>query len=129
MRPPDEQSIHDQVLEDSAKSYLKITQPENIKINPANSKNFDIEGKYPDIIVKLPTGEIILEEIETESTVNEQAQEKWRGLSNLGHELRVIVPLSKLDLAKELASRLTIPINVQAFAINNGSIQWLGRNT
>src|SRR3989344_6978862 len=106
MKPPDEQAIHDKVLYDSAKSYLKATTRENIKTNPNNVQDFTIDGLYPDVIVKLPTGEIILEEIETESTVNQDSQERWRQLSNLGHEVRVIVPLSKLDLAKELASRL-----------------------
>lgn len=123
-----EQEIHDKVLGDSAKSYLKVTTPENIKTNPGDSKNFDIEGRYPDIIVQLPTGEIIIEEIETESTVNEEALAKWKDLATLGHELRVIVPLSRLDLAKELTSSLTIPINVQAYDISDDNVQWFGKN-
>jgi hypothetical protein len=129
MRSPQEQAIHDKVLQDSAKSYLKVTSAQNIQTNESNAKNFEIEGKYPDVIIKLPTGEIILEEVETESTVNEKAMEKWRELSNLGHELRVLVPLSRLDLAKGLASRLTIPVNVQAYELSGNSVQWFGRNT
>lgn len=129
MRSPNEQAIHDKVIKDSARSYLKIATPENIKINPGRSKDFDIEGKYPDVIVKLPTGEIIIEEVETESTVNEQSMEKWRVFSNLGHEVRIIVPLSCLDRARDLASRITIPINIQAYDISGDNVQWFGRNS
>src|SRR3989338_3967271 len=128
MRSSEEQSIHDKVATDSARSYLKVTTSENIKVNLGDAKNFVIEGKYPDVIVKLPTGEIIIEEVETESTVTEDSLEKWRDFSNLGHEVRILVPLSKLDLAKELASMLTIPVNIQAYAISGNNIQWFGKN-
>ncbi|MBI3282468.1 hypothetical protein HYZ70_00125 [Candidatus Curtissbacteria bacterium] len=128
MRPQEEKDIHDKVVTDSAKSYLAITTAENIKVNLGESRNFGIEEQYPDIIVKLPTGEIIIEEVETESTVTEDSVEKWRNLTNLGHEVRILVPLSKLDLAKELASRLTIPVNIQVYAVSGDNIQWFGKN-
>lgn len=128
MRTPQEQEIHDKVLEDSARSYLRITTPENIQTNPGELRNYDIEGKYPDVIIKLKTGEIIIEEIETESTVNETSLEKWRQFSNLGHEVRIIVPLSRVDLAKDLASKLTIPVIVQAYEVSGDKIRWLGKN-
>lgn len=126
---PEEQAIHDKVLEDSAKSYLKVTTPQNIKINPGGSKNFDIDGKYPDVIVTLRTGEIIIEQIETESTVNYGSLERWRELSNLGYELRIIVPLNMIDTAKSLAGEITMPVNIQAYEVIGDQVNWLGKNT
>lgn len=128
MRSPQEQDIHDKVVADSARSYLKVTTGENIKINPADTKDFDIEGKYPDVIIKLPSEEIIIEEVETESTVTEESLEKWRDFSTLGHELRILVPLSKIDKARELTSRITIPVKIQAYEINGDRVQWFGKN-
>ena len=83
-RPPEEQKIHDMVLADSAQSYLAVTTAENIKTNAGGQEIYGIDGIYPDLVVKLPTGEIIIEEVETESTVNEQERQQWRQLVSLG---------------------------------------------
>lgn len=123
-----DQEVHQLALEDSAQSYLKVTSADKILTNPAGQEKHNIEGQQPSLIVYLPTGEIIIEEIETESTVNQEKVSKWEKLTNLGHDFRLIVPLSRLELAKRLTARLT-NINIQAYEITGGHVQWFGKNT
>lgn len=126
-RTPEEQKIHDMVLADSAKSYLAVTTAENIKTNAGGQEIYEIEGFYPDLVAKLPTGEIIIEEVETESTINEQEKQQWRRLSALGYDFRLIVPLNKLETVKPMVADLTV--NVQAYEVTGGQIHWFGKNT
>ncbi len=123
----EEQKIHDRVLEDSAKSYLKVTTIDNIFTNPSGAPNHPIDGKYPDVIIKLPSGEIILEEVETDSTLNKESLKKWQDLDSLGYELRLLVPLSKVEYAKILSANLA-NVNVQAYDATGEQIQWFGQN-
>ena len=126
-RPPEEQKIHDMVLADSAQSYLAVTTAENIKTNAAGQEIYEIDSIYPDLVAKLPTGEIIIEEIETESTVNEQERQQWRQLASLGYDFRLIVPLNKLETVKSMVADLTV--NIQAYEVVDGQIHWFGKNT
>lgn len=126
-RPPEEQKIHDLVLADSAASYLKITTAENIMTNPAGRQEHEIDGKYPDLIVKLPTGEIIIEEIETESTVNQEELRQWQEFTSLGYDFRLVVPVSLLETVKSMVT--DIAVNVQAYEVVAGQVHWFGKNT
>lgn len=123
-----EQTVYTKVLEDSAKSYLKVTSQDKIFTNPSGAQNHQVDGFYPDIVVYLPTGEIIMEVVETESTINEEAKTKWEKLSNLGHELRVLVPLSAIEAAKRLVYDLP-DINLQAYDAEGSQVHWFGKNT
>ena len=123
-----ELSIKELVLEDSVQSYLKVTSEDKILTNRPNQEKHNIEGRYPSLIVYLPTGEIVIEEIETESTIVEAKASKWEELANLGHDFRLIVPLSRLELAKRLTAHLT-NINIQAYEITGDQVQWFGKNT
>lgn len=126
-RPGKEQKIHDLVLADSAASYLKITTAENIMTNPAGHREHEIDGKYPDLIVKLPTGEIIIEEIETESTVNQEELRQWQEFTSLGYDFRLIVPVSLLETVKSMVT--DVAVNVQAYEVVDGRVHWFGKNT
>lgn len=125
---PEEQNLHDRVVLDSAASYLKVTTKENIKTNISTNQENAIDGKYPDVIVKMPAGEYIIEEVEIESTINDQRVAYWQELASLGHELRLIVPMTKLETAKKL-SRMIANINIQAYDASGENIIWIGKNT
>lgn len=124
----EEQQVREKVLKDSASSYLKMTSRENILTNTLGSHEHEVNSLYPSIIVKLRTGELILEEIETESTVNSSQLEKWRNLAALGHQFKLIVPFSKLQNAKDLTT--VIPnITLQAYEIVDDKVHWFGQNS
>ncbi len=123
----EEQAVYTKVLEDSARSYLKVTSQDKIFTNPLGAKNHQVDGFYPDIVVYLPTGEIIMEVVETESTINEKAKAKWQDLTNLGRELRVLVPFSAIEAAKRIAYDLP-NINFQAYDAEEDQIHWFGKN-
>lgn len=121
-----EEDIYKKVLEDSAKSYLKVTTPQNIQTNPRGQKLHEINGKYPDVIVTMKTGEIVIEKIETESTVSQSQVPNWQELCALGHEFKLVVPLSKIEDAKALST--TVPnVNVQAYEVVGDQIHWFGQ--
>ncbi|GEM_PF-6619700 len=123
--PKEEQETHEKILKDSAKSYLKVTAKEDIKANYDKAQNYDIEGQYPDLIVKFPSGEIVIEEIETISTLNKENVEKWRSLASLGHQFNLIVPLSIIEIAKNLVAAIPT-VTVQAYEITGEQISWFG---
>lgn len=112
-RLPTEQTEHDLVLEKSANTYLGVTGAKNIFINPGKQKNHYLSMNkkplYPDIIVRLPNGKIVLEEIETTGSVNKnEAQEQWLKFCNLADQFKVVVPLSQLNKAGLLLKELGI---------------------
>lgn len=121
-----EEDIYKKVLEDSAKSYLKVTTQDNIQANPPGQKIYEINGKYPDIIVKMKTGEIVIEKIETESTVTQTRVPIWQELAALGHEFKLVIPLSKIEDAKALATGIA-NVNVQAYEVVGDQIHWFGQ--
>src|SRR4030067_2320306 len=113
----EEFDIHEKVLAESAKSYLKVTTEDKIQANFGFEQKYQIEGKYPDLIVTFPSGEIVIEKIETESTINESELTAWRELASLGHKFNLIVPLTKIEDAKDLVVGLP-SVNVQAYDIS-----------
>ncbi|MBI4037622.1 hypothetical protein HY382_01085 [Candidatus Curtissbacteria bacterium] len=122
----DEKSVRDKVITESAASYQKITTPENILTNKEGDKKHDIQGEYPDVIVRTKTGEMIIEKIETESTIKKEKADQWRRLASLGHEFKLVVPLSKIEDAKLLSTGIQ-NINVQAYDLVGDQIHWFGQ--
>jgi len=122
----EEFQIHEKVLKESAKSYLKVTTEDKIQANYGFEQKYQIAGKYPDLIVTFPSGEIVIEKIETESTVTESQLVSWRELASLGHKFNLIVPLTKIEEAKNLVTGLP-GANVQAFDISGEHINWFGQ--
>lgn len=121
-----ENDVHEKVVAESAASYQKITNAGNILTNKNGEKKHDVQGEYPDVIIKTKTDEMIIEKIETESTVNKENAEKWRKLAALGHEFKLVVPLSKIEDAKILATGIQ-NINIQAYDLVGDQIHWFGQ--
>ena len=122
----EEYQIHEKVLSESAKSYIKVTTEDKIQVNYGFSKKHQINSKYPDIIVTFPSGEVVIEKIETESTVSESQLADWRELASLGYKFNLIVPLTKIEEAKNLVVGLP-SVNVQAYDISGEHINWFGQ--
>lgn len=124
---PQEQKIHYLVLADSAASYLKVTTRENIVTNAVGRQEHEIGGKFPDLIAKFPSGEIVVEAIETESTANQSRLGHWQELASLGYDFRLAVPLDRLEAVKSMVAGLKV--NIQAYEVVDGKVHWFGTNT
>lgn len=123
-RIPFEQTQHDKVIEESAKTYLRVTTENNIYTNPGQLKRFSVKDKFPDLIVKLSDGRVIIEEIETESSVNQQELRQWVEFAELGYDFTLVVPFSKLEQARKLIQGIS-NIKLQAYSIMGDQIHWI----
>lgn len=113
-----EQSKHDRIVQASADTY----KSGKIYTNPDGEKNTSISGLYPDVIVSRPNG-IIIEEVETESSINEHEKDQWKKYASLGYRFHLIVPWSMKDTARYLVR--DIPIDrLQWYWIENGSVRF-----
>lgn len=118
------QSEHDLVVQRSATTYEdSIRTGHKISINPDGQKNQRIGGegneKYPDVVVWMPSSPgsssgtaKIIEEIETEESVNENEATQWKEYAGLGIPIfRLIVPKSKAAEAKAIVEKKKIGVS------------------
>jgi hypothetical protein len=120
-RSLEKQSVHDSVVRASAETY---SGKGTVYTNPNGQMKYEIHGHYPDIIVLKSDGSggTIIEEIETEETVNEQERDnQWKPYASLGYTFKLIVPKNKVQDAQELVKELNVD-QVQSYTIQNGRI-------
>lgn len=119
---PNTQEEHDDVVKASAKTYFKMEEEGcKVFINPDGEKNYGWPKKdlYPDVIVWKPespganSGEaVIIEEIETDESVDSDEAEQWKNYAELGVEtFRLIVPEDEVDSAREIIEEEEIEID------------------
>lgn len=115
------QTEHDQVVIESAKTYLNsMQQGYMISTNPGSEKNFWVgsDSNYPDIVVwksyssGSTSGAVsVIEEIETVESVNDIESEQWREYSELGATFRLIVPQKVVSTTIEILHRKNIRVS------------------
>lgn len=116
-----EQTEHDLVIEKSAATYGATGGA--AYTNPGSEKNHEIDGFYPDVVAKKGDGSVVIEEIETESTVTEDECEKqWKPYSKLGYQFNLIVPANKTGIAQRIIRRSQLLITLQSYAISGSNV-------
>ena len=121
-RDPYNQSIHDNVVRASRNTYAELEkQGYKVSINPDGEQNQGVGSTqllYPDVIVWLPSKEdssrgtaVIIEEVETESSVNQNEVNQWQSYAKLGvGKFLLIVPNTKAQLALQLVQQYKIDV-------------------
>lgn len=99
-RSKDEQFLHDWVIRKIKEKNRRIYS--EVNINPADEQNFDINGKYPDVVLVNHGQVVSVIEVDTTETVNEQSIDKWKALSELSVKLTLIVPKEEQNKARDL---------------------------
>jgi hypothetical protein len=116
-----EQNEHDLVVGKSADTYR--LQGGVAYTNPGSDKNHEIDGLYPDVVAKKSDGTIVIEEIETETTVTEdECENQWKPYSELGHEFNLVVPVNKASLAQRFIRRSQLSVTLQTYAIRGSDV-------
>lgn len=102
-----EKARHDKIVKKRHKILVWTYRDDRVFINTEESKTKGIEGHYPDIVVMdiRKDKPFVIEEIETEGTVNEEsAEKKWVPYSNLNAmQFRVYVPKGFKEYAEGIA--------------------------
>ncbi|HEY83300.1 MAG TPA: hypothetical protein G4O01_08470 [Dehalococcoidia bacterium] len=121
LRGDKEQAEHDRVVMESASTFKK--EGMEAYVNPGTEKNYSAKGLYPDVIVKKPDGSIIIEEIETESSVTQdECDTQWKPYLGLGYKFNLIVPASRVDVARRFIRGLDI--NLQTYTIIGNEVRF-----
>lgn len=116
------QLTHDSVVRASRDTYSELAnQGYMISINPAQEHNQYVGGAnklYPDLIVWRPNANdrstgtaIIIEEVETEDSVNEIEAQQWVAYGKLNiSQFRLIVPTQKAADALRIVQQYNIKV-------------------
>lgn len=108
-RSPEEQARHDRALQDIARAYLRYERI--VLTNPDGQRNVAVGRMYPDLVIKerVPPAEarreprvLLIGEVETPSSVNEEEVAQWRAYSRLGLPFVLFVPHASLEAARRL---------------------------
>ncbi len=99
-RSKDEQFLHDWVIRKIKEKNRRIYS--EVNINPADEQNFDINGKYPDVVLVNHGQVVSVIEVDTKESVDEESTGKWKALSELGVKLTLIVPKEEQNKARDL---------------------------
>ncbi len=116
-RSKDEQFLHDWVIRKIKEKNRTIYS--EVNINPADEQNFDINGKYPDVVL-VNHGQVVnVIEVDTKETVSEDSIEKWKALSELGSKLTLIVPKEDQNKARDLVWKngLVAKVDIKFFDV------------
>ena len=118
-RSDDEQFLHDWVIrkikEKNGRSYTEV------KINPGEEQNFELNGKYPDVVY-VNHGQVVgIIEVDTKETVSEDSIGKWKALSELGAKLSLVVPKDQ-NKARDLVWKngLVAKVDIKFFDVHLG---------
>jgi len=99
-RTSDEQFLHDWVIRKLKEKYSRLYK--EVHINPGDEKNYELKGHFPDAVC-VNYGQIMLIiEVETRESINEQEIDQWKELSQLGAQLVVLVPKEVQNDARDL---------------------------
>ncbi|NIS08673.1 MAG: hypothetical protein GWO07_07930 [Candidatus Dadabacteria bacterium] len=119
-RSEDEQFLHDWVIR-------KIKEKNNrmyseVNINPADEQNYDLDGKYPDVVLVNHGQVVSIIEVDTKETVDESCVDKWKALSELGAKLTLVVPKEDQKKARDLVwkSGLVAKVDIKFFDVQIG---------
>jgi len=118
-----QQTEHDLVVEESAASYRKTGG--SASTNPGSEKNVDVAGLYPDVVAKRSDGTIVLEEIETESSVTQdECDKQWKPYSELGYQFNLIVPKDSVGLAQRFIRKSQLEVTLQGYTISGNDVSF-----
>lgn len=116
------QSEHDLVVCASAETYPST---DRVFTNPNGERNYSVQGQYPDIVVLRSLGgyqETIIEEIETEDSVNTIERERqWKGYACLGCTFHLVVPRCMVAIARDLIEGIDVDL-LQWYVIVDGQV-------
>ncbi|MEM7009008.1 MAG: hypothetical protein AAF462_07740 [Thermodesulfobacteriota bacterium] len=117
-RSTDEQFLHDWVIRKVHEKYSRDYS--KVHINPGDEKNFEYNGEYPDIVFENYEQIVMIAEVETNETINEQRAEKWKKLSELGAKLTLVVPKNMQNPARDICWKagLVAKVNIGSFDVN-----------
>ncbi len=115
-RTPDEQFLHDWVIRSLKAQFGREYQ--EVHINPGDEKNYELKGHYPDAVFENYGQVVMVIEVETAETVNEDEAKQWKEFSKLGAKLSVLVPKELHKNAMDICWK-----NGLAGKINIGSYQ------
>jgi hypothetical protein len=116
-RSKDEQFLHDWVIRKIKEKNSRIYS--EVNINPAEEQNFELDGKYPDVVL-VNHGQVVnVIEVDTKETVSEDSIEKWKALSELGSKLTLIVPKEDQNKARDLVWKngLVAKVDIKFFDV------------
>ncbi len=99
-RSKDEQFLHDWVIQKIKQKYSRLYK--EVHTNPGEEKNFEFKGCYPDVVFVNYGQTVLIAEVETQETINEEEVEEWRELSNLGTQLVLLVPKELQNAARDM---------------------------
>lgn len=99
-RSQDEQFLHDWVIRKIKDKYSMIYK--EIHINPGREKNFKFKEYYPDVVFVNYGLPVLIAEVETHETINEEEVKEWKELSNLGVQLVLLVPKEMQNAARDI---------------------------
>jgi hypothetical protein len=110
-RPKNDQFLHDWVIEKLREKYSRLYK--EIHINPGEERNFEFKGHYPDVVFVNYGQVVLIAEVETEGTINEEEVEEWKELSGLGVQLVLLVPKEMQNAARDICWRSGIAAKVK----------------
>lgn len=117
-RSTDEQFLHDWVIRKVSDKYSR--EYSKVHINPGDEKNYEYNGVYPDIVFENYEQIVMIAEVETKETINEERAQKWKELSELGAKLSLLVPKNMQNAARDICwkSGLVAKVNIGSFDVN-----------
>ena len=110
-RTGDEQFLHDWVIRELKEKYSRIYK--EVHINPGDEHNYEVRGYYPDAVCVNYGQVVMIIEVETKDTVNEQELAEWKEMSDLGVQLVLLVPKELLSSARDLCWKNGIAAKVK----------------
>jgi hypothetical protein len=116
-RSKDEQFLHDWVIRKLKEKYSRLYK--EVQTNPGEEKNFEFKGYYPDVVFANYGQIVLIAEVETEETINEDEVKEWRELSNLGVQLVLLVPKEMQNAARDICwkSGIAAKVKISAFDV------------
>ena len=116
-RSTDEQFLHDWVIRKVSEKYSR--EYSKVHINPGDEQNYEYNGAYPDIVFENYEQIVMIAEVETKETINEERAEKWKELSELGAKLSLLVPKKMQNAARDICwkSGLVAKVNIGSFDV------------
>ncbi|MGQ0792923.1 MAG: hypothetical protein ACT4NX_02430 [Deltaproteobacteria bacterium] len=110
-RSKSEQVLHDWVVEKLRVKYSRLYR--EVHANPAEERNYEFGGHFPDLIFVNYGQTMLIAEVETEETINEGEAEEWKTLSALGVQLVLIVPKEMQNAARDICWKAGIAARVK----------------
>ena len=111
VRSKNDQFLHDWVIEKLKEKYSKLYK--EVHINPGEEKNFEYKGHYPDVVFVNYGQVVLMAEVETGETINEEEVSVWKELSGLGVQLVLLVPKEMQNAARDICWRSGIAAKVK----------------